>query len=57
MSGEATHGRFAWTVVLPVAALAALVATWGRKPADVVLALVAWVAAMDAFTRSGENGT
>src|SRR5688572_5182175 len=41
MTGEATHGRFAWTVVLPVAALAALVATWGRKPADVVLALVA----------------
>jgi Ca2+:H+ antiporter len=41
MTGEATHGRFAWTVVLPVAALAALAATWGRKPADVVLALVA----------------
>jgi Ca2+:H+ antiporter len=41
MSGEATHGRFAWTVVLPVAALGALVATWGRKPGDVVVALAA----------------
>jgi len=41
MSGDATRGRFAWTLVLPVAALAALVATWGRKPPDAVLAVEA----------------
>ncbi|MGH3348868.1 MAG: calcium:proton antiporter [Nocardioides sp.] len=38
MSGGATQGRFAWTLVAPLAALAALVVTWGRKPPDAVLA-------------------
>jgi len=30
-----------WTLVVPAVALVALVTTWGRKPGDVVLALVA----------------
>jgi len=30
-----------WTLVVPAVALVALAATWGRKPGDVVLALVA----------------
>jgi hypothetical protein len=33
--------RLPWTLVVPALALIALGATWGRKPGDVVLALVA----------------
>jgi Ca2+:H+ antiporter len=38
---EVVGGRFAWTIVVPVLALGALVATWGRKPGDLVLVVVA----------------
>ena len=38
---EVVGGRFGWTIAVPVLAFAALVATWGRKPGDAVLILVA----------------
>jgi Ca2+:H+ antiporter len=43
MVSETVRGRFSWTVVVPLAAFAALVVTWGRKPGDLWLALVAVV--------------
>ncbi|QBR93944.1 calcium:proton antiporter [Nocardioides euryhalodurans] len=41
MSSDVVRGRFSWTLLVPLAALVGLVATWGRKPGDLVLALVA----------------
>jgi Ca2+:H+ antiporter len=41
MSSEVVRGRFSWTLVVPALALAALLATWGRKPGDLVLLVVA----------------
>ena len=41
MGGEMVRGRLGWTVAVPALALVGLVATWGRKPGDVVLIGVA----------------
>ena len=43
MVSEVVRGRLGWTVVVPLAAFVALVVTWGRKPGDLVLTLVAVV--------------
>ncbi|QZY28270.1 calcium:proton antiporter [Nocardioides coralli] len=40
MLGARVGNRISWTTAVPVLAMLALVATWGRKPGDVVLALV-----------------
>lgn len=41
MSSTVVGGRFNWTIAVPVLAFLALIATWGRKPGDAVLAIVA----------------
>src|SRR5690349_6056323 len=41
MSSELVRGRFSWTLLVPLVAMLALVATWGRKPGDLVLIGVA----------------
>ena len=41
MVSQVVRGRLGWTVAVPLAAFAGLVVTWGRKPGDLVLALVA----------------
>ncbi len=41
MTAGVARGRPGWELVTPLLAFAALVATWGRKPGDVVLAVVA----------------
>lgn len=41
MDTDVVRGRYGWAVVVPMVASAALVVTWGRKPGDLVLALVA----------------
>ena len=38
---EVVRGRFSWSVVVPALAFVALVATWGRKPGEVVLVMAA----------------
>ncbi len=45
MDRTARRGRLQWTVVAPVAALALLVATWGRHESPAILALIAVVLA------------
>ncbi len=36
-------GRVEWTTVVPLAALAVLVPTWGTKPGGIVLGVAAFV--------------
>ena len=43
MSSDMVRGGRGWALVVPLLAAAGLVATWGRKPDDLVLALVAVV--------------
>lgn len=43
MSSDMVRGGYGWALAVPLLAAVALVATWGRKPGDLVLALVAVV--------------
>ncbi len=41
MSSGAVRGRLGWTVALPLVAFVELAVTWGGKPGDAVLAVLA----------------
>ena len=41
MRSDIVRGRYSWALAVPLLAAVGLVATWGRKPGDLVLALVA----------------